>query len=274
MNEKLKMFLKLHWKPVAGVMILGVIVSGILIVHNLDSKKNPVDIASDTGGREAISTEDSEVTEAPAVEETPQVEETKELIPETSEDTEEIPMATVAPTAKADDAPTEKPKVTKNTDTNSEEKDTTSNTDVVKPTKKPDSQSETVATEAPTAKAPTTEVKYVPISEGWKAEASAKGDITSAQKADLDSLIQTWKSGALTDSELKVKIISYLEEQNIDYMEVSVTSKGYALFEKVPEIDLRDGGNLYSFVGTYSTGKQNPDGTNKTVCYNWSAFVF
>ena len=57
-------------------------------------------------------------------------------------------------------------------------------------------------------------------------------------------------------------------------MEVSVTSKGYALFDKVPEIDLRDGGNLYSYVGTYSTGKQNPDGTNKTVCYNWSAFVF
>ena len=79
---------------------------------------------------------------------------------------------------------------------------------------------------------------------------------------------------ALSDAELKDKIISYLEEQKIDYIEVSVTSKGYALFDEVPEIDLRDGGNLYSFVGTYSTGKQNPDGTNKTVCYNWSAFVF
>ena len=87
-------------------------------------------------------------------------------------------------------------------------------------------------------------------------------------------MIQSWKSGALSDAELKDKIISYLEEQKIDYMEVSVTSKGYALFDEVPEIDLRDGGNLYSYVGTYSTGKQNPDGTNKTVCYNWSAFVF
>ncbi|NMC59418.1 MAG: hypothetical protein GYA51_08570 [Candidatus Methanofastidiosa archaeon] len=123
-------------------------------------------------------------------------------------------------------------------------------------------------------KTPTSEEKYVPISEGWKISKSAKGNITSAQKANIDSLIEIWKGGNLTDIELKEKIINYLKEQKIDYNEISVTSKGYTLYDEVPEIDLRDGGNLYSFVGTYSTGKQNPDGTNKTVCYNWSAFVF
>ena len=121
---------------------------------------------------------------------------------------------------------------------------------------------------------PVQENKYVPISEGWKASETAKGDITAAQKADIDCMIESWKSGTMSDTELKEKIVAYLEEQGIEYMEVSVTSKGYALYDVLPEVDLRDGGNLYSFVGTYSTGKQNPDGTNKTVCYNWSAFVF
>lgn len=117
-------------------------------------------------------------------------------------------------------------------------------------------------------------IEYVPIAVGWKVEDSAKGDITVSQKADLDKLISSWKSGEVSDTELKTKIMDYLDGQGIEYMEVSVTSKGYALYDEIPEIDLRDGGNLYSYVGTYSTGEQNPDGTEKTVCYNWSAFIF
>lgn len=124
------------------------------------------------------------------------------------------------------------------------------------------------------AKSKKAKVKYVPISKGWKSSKSVKGNITSSQKADLDSMIKSWKKGKLSDSELKAKIESYLSEQNIDYMEVSVTSKAYALYNKIPAIGLKNGSNLYSFFGTYSTGKKNPDGTNKTVCYNWSAYVF
>lgn len=118
------------------------------------------------------------------------------------------------------------------------------------------------------------EINYVPIAAGWKVEDSAKGDITSSQKADLDAVITSWKAGELSDLELKTMIMNYLDKQGIDYTEVSVTSEGYALYDEIPEIDLRNGGNLYSYVGTYSTGEQNPDGTEKTVCYNWSAFVF
>ena len=263
MKEKLEKFLRVHWKPIAGVMTLVVIASGILIFYNLEEKENPVDIAIDTSSEDVIQDEESQVTEIP------KVEETKESISKTPEDDTKKTTDTVEPTSKVEATTKENEATTKNTETKSEEKDTTVNTEVVKPTEKPDSNPETTVTETPT-----TAAKYVPISEGWKATDSAKGDITSAQKADLDALIETWRAGALTDAELKGQIISYLEEQKIDYMEVSVTSKGYALFDKVPEIDLRDGGNLYSFVGTYSTGKQNPDGTNKTVCYNWSAFVF
>lgn len=264
MKEKMKRFWRKNWKSMVGVLAIIVLVAGVLIVSNLGSNQNMVETSSETGSN-GITSEEVKPTEVPLIEEMPQVEDTKEPTEESTERTKENASITEIPTVEAKNSETEKPDVTKKVETESEDETTS----VVKPTEKPASQAEPTATVAPT-----TEIKYVPISEGWKAEASAKGDITSAQKADLDSMIQTWKSGALSDAELKDKIISYLEEQKIDYMEVSVTSKGYALFDEVPEIDLRDGGNLYSYVGTYSTGKQNPDGTNKTVCYNWSAFVF
>ncbi len=265
MKEKMKRCLRKHWKPFIGMFTIVVLAAGILIVSNLKSNQNLVETSADTEKDGITSEEEVNPTEVPVAEETPQVEDTKEPTKESTESTKENTNVTAIPTVEAKNSEKEKPSVTKKVETKSEDETTS----VMKPTEKPASQAEPTATVAPT-----TETKYVPISEGWKAEASAKGDITSAQKADLDSIIQSWKSGALSDAELKDKIISYLEEQKIDYMEVSVTSKGYALFNEVPEIDLRDGGNLYSYVGTYSTGKQNPDGTNKTVCYNWSAFVF
>lgn len=265
MKEKMKRFLRKHWKPFIGMFTIVVLAAGILIVSNVESKQNMLQTSSETGGNRITSEEEVKPTEAPLVEETPQVEDIKEPTKESAESTKENTNVTATPTVEDKNSEKEKPSVTKKAETKSEDETTS----VVKPTEKPASQAEPTATVAPT-----TETKYVPISEGWKSEASAKGDINSAQKADLDSMIQNWKLGALTDADLKDKIISYLEEQKIDYMEVSVTSKGYALFDEVPEIDLRDGGNLYSYVGTYSTGKQNPDGTNKTVCYNWSAFVF
>ena len=265
MKEKMKRFLRKHWKPFIGMFTIVVLAAGILIVSNLGSYQNLVKTFSETRSNGITSEDEVKPTEAPLVEETPQVEDTKEPTKESAESTKKNTSVTATPTVEAKNSETEKSTVTKKAETKSEEETTSA----VKPTEKPSTQSEPTTTVAPTS-----ETKYVPISEGWKAEASAKGDITSAQKADIDSMIQIWKSGALSDTELKDKIISYLEEQKIDYMEVSVTSKGYALFDEVPEIDLRDGGNLYSYVGTYSTGKQNPDGTNKTVCYNWSAFVF
>ncbi len=185
MKEKIKIFLKVHWKPIAVVIALIVVTSSIIMAYKSVVKEKHMVAVEDMRSKEVVIDEKSVVTKTPTVEE-----------------------------------------------------------------------------------------KYVPISEGWKVAKSAKGNITSAQKAKLDSLIEIWKGGNLTDIELKEKIINYLKEQKIDYNEISVTSKGYTLYDEVPEIDLRDGGNLYSFVGTYSTGKQNPDGTNKTICYNWSVFVF
>ncbi len=265
MKEKIKRFLRKHWKMLIGVFTIAMLAAGILIVSNLKSNQNLMETSVDTESDGITIEEEVKPTEVPIVEETSQVEDTKEQTKESAEISKENTSVTAKPTVEAKNSETKKPSVTKKAETKAEEEITS----VVKPTEQPATQAEPTATVAPT-----TETKYVPISEGWKAEASAKGDITSAQKADLDSMIQTWKSGTLTDAELKEKIISYLEEKKIDYMEVSVTSKGYALFDEVPEIDLRDGGNLYSYVGTYSTGKQNPDGTNKTVCYNWSTFVF
>lgn len=103
-------------------------------------------------------------------------------------------------------------------------------------TEKQPEEPEATATTIPTVN-PVQENKYVPISEGWKASETAKGDITSAQKADIDSMIESWKSGTMTDAELKEKIVAYLDEQG-EYMEVSVTSKGYALYDVLPEVAL------------------------------------
>lgn len=259
MKEPLKKFWKNHWKPVISVLILSLLVVGILIYSNMDSIDNPVKVVTDTD------TLDTQKTKEPEMKE-----ETTSIVAEESIATENTTHEVTEAASVVESKPTEKPEV--------ENKDTTKTNDEVsnekKTTEEKSEESEAKSTTEPTTITPVHENKYIPISEGWKASETAKGDITSAQKADIDSMIESWKSGTMSDTELKEKIVSYLEEQGIEYMEVSVTSKGYALYDVLPEVDLRDGGNLYSFVGTYSTGKQNPDGTNKTVCYNWSAFVF
>lgn len=237
MKEPLKKFLKNHWKPVIAVIVLTILVVGIVVYNNWDPKNNPVEVVADTGMIGANISEEPQITE-------------------------EITSAVV-------EKSTVKPEVEDKNNTKPNNEDSNEKGTTEKQSEEPEATSTTMPTVNPVQ-----ENKYVPISEGWKASETAKGDITSAQKADIDSMIESWKSGTMSDTELKEKIVSYLEEQGIEYMEVSVTSKGYALYDVLPEVDLRDGGNLYSFVGTYSTGKQNPDGTNKTVCYNWSAFVF
>jgi hypothetical protein len=259
MKETLKKFWKNHWKPVISVLVFSSLVVGILIYSNLDSKDNSVMVVADTD------TIDTHITEVPEL-----TDETTVTVAEETTAAENTINEVTEVASAIESKPTEKQEV--------ENKDTTKINDEVsnekETTKKKSEEPEANSTTEPTAVTPLQENKYVPISEGWKASETAKGDITSIQKADLDSMIESWKSRAISDVELKEKIVTYLEEQGIDYMEVSVTSKGYALYDVLPVIDLRDGGNLYSFVGTYSTGKQNPDGTNKTVCYNWSAFVF
>lgn len=257
MKEPLTKLWKNHWKPVIAVFVLSLISAGILIYSNLDSKDNSVMVVADTD------TLDTRITEVPEI-----IEETTGTAEEETTVAENPTKEVTESTSVEESKPTEKPEVenkntTKTNDEVSNEKDTTE--------KKSEA---TVTTTPPVTITPVQENKYVPISVGWKASETAKGDITVAQKADIDSMIESWKSGTMTDAELKEKIVAYLDVQGIEYMEVSVTSKGYALYDVLPEVDLRDGGNLYSFVGTYSTGKQNPDGTNKTACYNWSAFVF
>ena len=115
---------------------------------------------------------------------------------------------------------------------------------------------------------------YVPIPEGFIASKSVAGDLTDGQRKEIDEKVRQWQSGVYEDIELKAELEAYLREQQIGYLEVSVTSEGYNLLEEVPEIGLADDGNLYSFLGIYSTGQQNPEGTDSTICYHWSVFIF
>ena len=156
MKEKIKAFCKGYWKLVIGVTALVVIMTGILTITDLGTKKNLMDTVAEVENGEMLSEEDSQLVEGLRVEETSNPEETKS--PEE----------------------TRNPGVMRSKKTNLEE----DSLQVVKPTEKATTQSEPTATEVPI-----TEAKYVPISEGWKAETSAKGDITFAQKEDLDSMI-------------------------------------------------------------------------------------
>ena len=117
--------------------------------------------------------------------------------------------------------------------------------------------------------------KYVPISKGLKTSKSTKDKtVSKKQKAALDKMVKKWKAKKYTDASLKTAIENYLLDQKVSFREVNVTSKGKALYAKIPKAEIEEGGNPYSFFGTYCTGKKNPGGTNKTVCYNWSVFVF
>lgn len=283
MKEQLKRLWKEHRKPMIAVFVLSSLVVGTLIYNSLDSKENPEKVLADTDTVEEPIEEETptslkepvaETEEATAAEEKTTIEEAGEQ--EEPAETESIVAG--KPTAKpitADKSTTKSdPQASDEIQATNQEK--TAGNQISEPATVPNTEPATEPVQpSPTpAAVPVQENKYVPISEGWKDSKSAKGDITSTQKADLDSMIESWKNEAVSDAELKDRIMKYLDEQGIAYMEVSVTSKGYALYDVIPEIDLRDGGNLYSFVGTYSTGKQNPDGTDKTVCYNWSVFVF
>lgn len=241
-NERQKK--KILITGVVGVFAIVLVVIGFYLWN---TKSDPAEESNATTKQNTVATE----TPAPTLEPTKQA--VKDPSPTAKGEQTETKVTpsvtktvTVKPVSKNEATPTPKPVVVKK-----------------KPTPKP--------TVKPT-KAPSKE--YVPISEGWKTSKSVRGDITASQKADLDQMVQSWKSGALTDSQLKEKMEQYLQAQEIDYMEVAVTSKGYTLYDQIPEPGITDGANLYSFFGTYSTGKKNPDGTNKTVCYNWSAFVF
>jgi len=254
MKEKFRKLWKTNRKGVITVSVLAVVVTctAIVIFMNVNSKEEKVVMVSEEFTQYVKTTVESETSMKRTEAETQVSEIESTQVTETQGVTKE---------EKADTTVNE---------------NTSNNIQVTNQEQTEKKQEEEPKTEAVATPIQNPEVKeqYVPISEGWKTSKSAKGAITTAQKADLDAFIETWKSGSLSDSELKAKIINYLKEQKIDYMEVNVTSQGYALYDKIPEINLKDGGNLYSFVGTYCTGKQNPGGTNKTVCYNWSVFVF
>lgn len=115
---------------------------------------------------------------------------------------------------------------------------------------------------------------YVPISEGWKESKSVSGDLTEKQKKEIDSMVEVWKKGTYSDAELKEELALYLIAEKVPHVEISVKSKSQNLLDEIPDIEMENGGNLYSFMGIYSTGEQNPEGTNKTVCHQWSVFIF
>lgn len=289
MKEQLKKLWKEHRKPMLAVLVLSSLAAGTLVYHSLESKGKPEKVLADRD----IQEQEGQITEEmlTSLEETAEVAEEPVVVEEKAtkaeEDSEEEPAETesaVSGNSTAKPGTGDQSSTKSETQVSGKKQETNqavaANTQIEEPATVPETEpatkpaTEPVQPSSAPAAVPVQENTYVPILEGWKASKSAKGDITASQKSDLDGIIESWKSGSVSDAELKGRIMKYLDEQGISYMEVSVTSKGYALYDVIPEIDLRDGGNLYSFVGTYSTGKQNPDGTAKTVCYNWSAFVF
>lgn len=209
-----------------------------------------------------VTTEEPEQTEVPEQTETPEGTVAPQPTINVTEESVITSIPTLAPTSLPTVKPTSKP--------------TSKPTATVKPTTKPSEEVTSKPTVAPTKKPDTAtgDHGYVPISKGWKATKSVKGEISDTHKKALDAMIKHWMNGEFTDAALKKAMEGYLQEQEIEYYEVAVTSEGYSLYEKIPEISLENGANPYSFMGIYSTGEQNPGGTNKTVCHIWTAYVF
>ena len=63
MKEPLKKFWKNHWKPVIAVIVLTILVVGIVVYNNWDSKNNPVEVVADTGMIGANISEEPQITE-------------------------------------------------------------------------------------------------------------------------------------------------------------------------------------------------------------------
>lgn len=113
---------------------------------------------------------------------------------------------------------------------------------------------------------------------GWIFYGSKAGNgMTGEQKAYVDSVIQQWTNGGLSNDAIEDMFIEKIaQEWKLPMITAGVTSNLLCLFPsraEVPDysLNLADMNGAYNFVGLYTNGEYDENGYLK--CYYWEAGV-
>lgn len=116
------------------------------------------------------------------------------------------------------------------------------------------------------------------VAPGWIFYVSKAGNgMTGEQKAYIDSVIQQWTNGGLSDDAIGDMFIEKIaQEWQLPMITAGVTSNLLCLFPsraEVPDysLNLADMNGAYNFVGLYTNGEYDENGYLK--CYYWEAGV-
>lgn len=116
------------------------------------------------------------------------------------------------------------------------------------------------------------------VAPGWIFYGSKAGNgMTGEQKAYVDSVIQQWTNGGLSDDAIEDMFIEKIaQEWKLPMITAGVTSNLLCLFPsraEVPDysLNLADMNGAYNFVGLYTNGEYDENGYLK--CYYWEAGV-
>ena len=144
---------------------------------------------------------------------------------------------------------------------------------------KPAASNQTVAPEPAQSEPAQPEVpKNEYVAPGWIFYGSKAGNgMTGEQKAYVDSVIQQWTNGGLSDDAIEDMFIEKIaQEWKLPMITAGVTSNLLCLFPsraEVPDysLNLADMNGAYNFVGLYTNGEYDENGYLK--CYYWEAGV-
>lgn len=116
------------------------------------------------------------------------------------------------------------------------------------------------------------------VAPGWIFYGSKAGNgMSGEQKAYIDSVIQQWTNGGLSDDAIGDMFIEKIaQEWQLSMITAGVTSNLLCLFPsraEVPDysLNLADMNGAYNFVGLYTNGEYDENGYLK--CYYWEAGV-
>ena len=116
------------------------------------------------------------------------------------------------------------------------------------------------------------------VAPGWIFYGSKAGNgMSGEQKAYVDSVIQQWTNGGLSDDAIGDMFIEKIaQEWQLPMITAGVTSNLLCLFPsraEVPDysLNLADMNGAYNFVGLYTKGEYDENGYLK--CYYWEAGV-
>ena len=116
------------------------------------------------------------------------------------------------------------------------------------------------------------------VAPGWIFYGSKAGNgMSGEQKAYVDSVIQQWTNGGLSDDAIEDMFIEKIaQEWKLPMITAGVTSNLLCLFPSRAEVtdyslNLADMNGAYNFVGLYTKGEYDENGYLK--CYYWEAGV-